>query len=151
MRVVIQRVAEASVTVDGNIVSQIGPGMLALVGIEQADTREDVGVAAGKITGLRIFGDDAGKMNLSVGDTGGSVLVVSQFTLLGDVRRGRRPSFTSAASPDHAKKMVERLVDEIRSAGIETSTGVFGEHMSVELVNDGPVTLVIEVKDGRLL
>jgi D-tyrosyl-tRNA(Tyr) deacylase len=151
MRVVIQRVAEASVTVDGNIVGQIGPGMLALVGIEQADTREDVGVAAGKITGLRIFGDDAGKMNLSVGDTGGSVLVVSQFTLLGDVRRGRRPSFTSAASPDHAKKMVERLVDEIRSAGIETSTGVFGEHMSVELVNDGPVTLVIEVKDGRLL
>ena len=151
MRVVIQRVAEASVTVDGNIVSQIGPGMLALVGIEQADTREDVGVAAGKITGLRIFGDDAGKMNLSVGDTGGSVLVVSQFTLLGDVRRGRRPSFTSAASPDHAKKLVERLVDEIRSAGIETSTGVFGEHMSVELVNDGPVTLVIEVKDGRLL
>ena len=151
MRVVIQRVAEASVTVDGSIVGQIGPGMLALVGIEEADTREDVGVAAGKLTGLRIFGDDAGKMNLSVGDTGGSVLVVSQFTLLGDVRRGRRPSFTSAASPDHAKKMVERLVDEIRSAGIETSTGVFGEHMSVELVNDGPVTLVIEVKDGRLL
>jgi D-tyrosyl-tRNA(Tyr) deacylase len=151
VRVVIQRVAEASVTVDGSIVGQIGPGMLALVGIEEADTREDVGVAAGKLTGLRIFGDDAGKMNLSVGDTGGSVLVVSQFTLLGDVRRGRRPSFTSAARPDHAKKMVERLVDEIRSAGIETSTGVFGEHMSVELVNDGPVTLVIEVKDGRIL
>lgn len=137
-------------TVEGAMVGQIGPGMLALVGIEDTDTLDDVRSAAGKITGLRIFGDEAGKMNLSVREIGGSVLVVSQFTLLGDVRRGRRPSFTAAGSPEHARRMVEQLVDEIGASGIETATGAFGEQMSVALVNDGPVTLVIDVRGGKI-
>lgn len=151
MRVLIQRVAEASVSVDSTIVGQIDEGMLALVAIEEPDTLDDVRAAAAKLVGLRIFNDDAGKMNLSILDVGGSVLVVSQFTLLGDARKGRRPSFGAAARPDHAQALVDRLLIEIEALGVDTAQGAFGMHMSVGLINDGPVTLMLEIKEGRVV
>lgn len=151
VRVLIQRVTEASVSVDRTVVGQIGKGLLALTAIEETDNADDAKAAAGKIAGLRIFGDERGKMNLPLSDIGGSVLVVSQFTLLADVRRGRRPSFAAAAGPEHARAMVERLISDIQAIGIQTATGAFGHHMTVALVNDGPVTLLLDIREGRLI
>ncbi|MEX1125585.1 MAG: D-aminoacyl-tRNA deacylase [Acidimicrobiia bacterium] len=151
MRIVLQRVSEAAVTVDGELVAAIGPGLLALVGIEPTDDVGDPGVAAAKLAGLRLFADDAGLMNRSILETGGEALVVSQFTLLADVRRGRRPSFTGAAAPEMASALIEELARRLVEAGIPTQTGRFGAKMAVSLVNDGPVTLVLEVRGGRVL
>lgn len=145
-----QRVSRAGVSVDGELVSSIGPGLVALVGVEHGDGPQEVESVAGKLAGLRIFSDDAGKMNLSVVDVGGEILVVSQFTLLGDIAKGRRPSFTAAAPPDQARPLVDSLVATLSRIGIPTVSGVFGAAMEVELVNDGPVTLVLEVSGGRV-
>jgi D-tyrosyl-tRNA(Tyr) deacylase len=144
VRVVLQRVGSASVSVDGERVSGIGRGLCLLVGIRSGDNHHQVDAAVTKISGLRVFGDDAGKMNLSVMDVDGEILVVSQFTLLGDTRRGRRPSFTMAAPPEEAQPLLDHMVEGFRAEGIPTSVGVFGAHMTVELANDGPVTLILE-------
>lgn len=136
--------------VDGQVVSSIAGGLVLLVGIEIEDTSEDVRVVVDKIAGLRVFSDDVGKMNLSIGDAGGEVMVVSQFTLLGDLRKGRRPSFSRAAPPDLAEPLISEMVDEFRQIGIATEAGVFGAVMEVDLVNDGPVTLVFSVRNARL-
>lgn len=151
MRVVAQRVGRASVTVEESTISSIGRGLLLLAGASVSDTADDVAAVAAKIVGLRVFPDDDGKINLSVGDIGGSVLLVSQFTLLGDVRKGRRPSFTDAAPPDSARQLLESLRAGIESYGIEVATGVFGAHMIVDLSNDGPVTVLIETREGRIV
>lgn len=144
MRVVLQRVKEASVTVDGEVLSSIGTGLLALVGIEDGDTEADADHIAGKIAGLRIFPDDDGKMNLSCLDLGGEVLAISQFTLHGDARKGRRPSFVRAAAPDKARPLMDSLLEKIKAAGLRAGTGRFGAHMEVALVNDGPVTILLD-------
>lgn len=146
----IQRVSRASVTVTGQVVGSIGPGALVLVGVASGDGEGEVARAVEKVAQLRIFGDEMGLMNRSLVDSGGSALVVSQFTLLADLRRGRRPSFTGAAPPHVAEPLLDRLVLGLRAAGIETATGRFGAAMSVELVNDGPVTIVVDVSDGRV-
>ena len=146
----LQRVSRAGVSVDGELVASIGPGLVALVGVEQGDGPQDVEALAGKLAGMRIFSDDAAKMNLSIVDVGGEILVVSQFTLLGDVAKGRRPSFTAAAPPDEARPLVDSLVATLSRVGIPTVSGVFGAAMEVDLVNDGPVTLVLEVSGGRV-
>lgn len=151
MRAVVQRVSQASVTVDGDVVGKIGRGLLALVGVGPDDAGDDADTLAAKLVGLRIFADDQGRMNLSVADVGGGILIVSQFTLYGDARKGRRPSFVAAAPPEVAEPLVERVADAVRTAGVEVATGRFGEMMSVELVNDGPVTLVLELADGKLI
>jgi len=150
MRVVLQRVSRAAVTVDDDVVAAIGQGLLLLVGIEDGDNEDDVGVAVDKIAGLRIFADESGKMNRSIRDVSGEILVVSQFTLLGEVTRGRRPSFSAAAEPVIAEPLVERMVAEFNATGIPTVSGVFGATMSVELVNEGPVTLTFSVRNARL-
>jgi D-tyrosyl-tRNA(Tyr) deacylase len=150
VRVVLQRVSRAAVSVGGEVVSEIGQGLCLLVGIEPEDSVGDVAAAVDKILGLRVFGDETGKMNLSIGDVDGEILVVSQFTLLGDVRKGRRPSFTRAAPPDHAEPLVLAMAEAFDRVGIETRTGVFGARMSVDMTNDGPVTLVLEISDGRV-
>jgi D-tyrosyl-tRNA(Tyr) deacylase len=147
MRACIQRVSEASVTVDGKIVGEIGRGFVILLGVGQQDGQAEVDFLADKITGLRIFNDDEGKMNLSLADVGGTMLVVSQFTLFGDARKGRRPSFVDAAPPEWAERLYEAFVNRVRAAGIEVATGVFRTHMLVSLVNDGPVTLWIDTED----
>lgn len=147
---VLQRVTRASVTVDGEEVSVIAEGLCLLVGVEPGDGPAEVEAAVDKISNLRVFSDDAGKMNLSLGDVGGEVLVVSQFTLLGDIRKGRRPSFAGAARPEHAQPLIETMAGSFAERGIVTRTGVFGAEMSVDLVNDGPVTLVLEVSDGQV-
>lgn len=144
MRVVLQRVSRSSVRVDGELVGQIERGLLLLAGVATGDTADTVRAAAEKVAGLRIFSDDEGKMNRSVRDVGGSALVVSQFTLLGDARRGRRPSFTDAAAPEIAEPLIELFARELEGQGVPTATGVFGARMEVELVNDGPVTLVLD-------
>lgn len=144
MRAVVQRVAKASVTVDGQIVGEIGPGLLVLLGISRNDAGADADYLAEKIAGLRIFEDAAGKMNLNVADVGGSVLTVSQFTLYGDVRRGKRPSFDEAARPESARELYERFVAEIRRRGLRCETGQFQAMMSVSLINQGPVTLLLD-------
>ncbi len=131
-------------TVEGETVASIGRGLLLLVGVGHGDGLTTADDAAAKVAGLRLFADDAGKMNLSVADVGGEVLVVSQFTLLGDARRGRRPSFTGAAVPEVAGPLVDRIADSLRAQGVPASTGVFGAHMEVALVNDGPVTLILD-------
>lgn len=151
MRAVVQRVSRASVTVDGDVVGEIGRGLLVLVGIGPDDSTDEADALAGKLVGLRIFADDEGRMNRSVGDVGGGILVVSQFTLYGDVRKGRRPSFVGAALPEVAERLVERVVDAIRVEGVDVATGRFGAMMDVGLVNDGPVTLVLELADGKLI
>jgi D-aminoacyl-tRNA deacylase len=148
--VVLQRVSRAGVSVDGELAASIGPGLLALVGVEHGDGPQDVETLAGKLAGLRIFSDDAAKMNLSIVDVGGEILVVSQFTLLGDVSKGRRPSFSNAAPPDEARPLVDSLVATLSRIGIPTASGVFGAAMEVDLCNDGPVTLVLEVSGGRV-
>lgn len=148
VRIVLQRVSSASVTVDEEVVSSIGDGVCLFVGIGPEDSGADVDAAVAKIATLRIFADDAQKMNLSLGDVGAEVLVVSQFTLYGDVRRGRRPSFTDAGAPEIAAPLIDRMVEAFCSRGLDATQGVFGARMAVELVNDGPVTLVLEVNDG---
>lgn len=144
MRAVIQRVSRAKVTVNGEITGEIGPGLLLLLGVGAADTRPDADYLADKILGLRIFEDDGGKMNLSVTETSGALLVVSQFTLYGDVRRGKRPSFDAAAPPQPARELYEYFVEKIRAAGLRCETGRFQEMMQVELVNQGPVTILLD-------
>jgi D-tyrosyl-tRNA(Tyr) deacylase len=144
MRIVLQRVREASVEVAGETVGSIGCGLLLLLGITHADTTAEADFLASKIAGLRIFSDDEGKMNRSVKNAGGSILVVSQFTLYGDTRKGRRPSFDAAAPPDRARTLYEYFVGRLRSEGLEVSTGVFQATMQVKLINDGPVTFIVE-------
>jgi D-aminoacyl-tRNA deacylase len=144
MRAVVQRVSRAKVTVSGEITGEIGPGLLVLLGVGTGDTRSDADYLADKIIGLRIFEDTGGKMNLSVVDIAGAVLAVSQFTLYGDTRRGRRPSFDAAAPPQLARDLYEYLVEKIRAAGLCCETGRFQEMMLVELVNDGPVTILLD-------
>jgi D-tyrosyl-tRNA(Tyr) deacylase len=144
MRLVVQRVSRAAVRVDGAMIGQIGRGALVLAGIAQADTPGLVDRMAAKLVGMRYFEDGSGRTNLSLADTGGSYLVVSQFTLLGDVRHGRRPGFAQAALPDVAEPLVERFVACLRAAGFQVGTGRFGAAMEVELVNDGPFTLVLD-------
>jgi D-tyrosyl-tRNA(Tyr) deacylase len=144
MRVVLQRVTRARVVVNEEVVGAIGPGLLALLGVAGDDSEEDARWLADKVVGLRIFNDAEGKMNRSVADVGGAVLVVSQFTLHGDCRKGRRPSFIAAAGPEKAIPLYEAFVAGVRSQGIPVQTGRFGAMMQVELVNDGPVTLIID-------
>jgi D-tyrosyl-tRNA(Tyr) deacylase len=144
MRAVCQRVSRASVTVDGEIVGAIGPGWLVLLGVGPQDDEAIAARMADKIVGLRVFEDEAGKMNRSVVDVGGSVLVVSQFTLYADTSRGRRPGFTGAAPPALAEPLVRRVAGLIRQRGLTVQTGRFGAHMAVELVNDGPVTIMFD-------
>jgi D-tyrosyl-tRNA(Tyr) deacylase len=144
MRAVVQRVSSASVTVDGRRVGAIGAGLLVFVGVEQGDDTQDVAFMAGKIRDLRVFEDEQGRMNRSVVDAGGGVLVVSQFTLLGDCRRGRRPSFDAAAPPEPARRLYEAVVDQLRRDGLPVETGAFQTMMDVSLVNDGPVTLLLD-------
>lgn len=150
MRAVVQRVSEASVRVDGGVVGEIGTGLLVLVGVAPGDGAADGEALAAKLVGLRIFPDDEGRMNRSVVDVGGSVLVVSQFTLLADTSRGRRPSFIGAAPPEEAEPEVRRLAQMIGDRGVACPTGTFGAMMEVRLVNDGPVTLVLDVADGKV-
>jgi len=144
MRALIQRVSWARVRVDGTTVAEIGPGLLVLLGVGQGDTQEIARWVAHKTANLRVFSDAAGKMNLAVRQTGGAVLVVSQFTLYGDIGSGFRPSFTAAALPDVAEPLVRAFVAALEAEGVPTATGVFGAHMEVELLNDGPVTIWIE-------
>lgn len=150
MRAVVQRVAEASVTVAGETVGRIGPGLAVLVGVAPGDGTADAHALADKLVGLRIFPDGEGKMNRSVVDAGGEVLVVSQFTLLADLRKGRRPSFVGAADPDHAEPLVEEVAARVAAAGVRSAGGRFGASMEVHLVNDGPVTLVMDIAEGRV-
>ena len=150
MRIVMQRVSSAAVRVADEVVARIGSGICLLVGVSPDDTAEDVEAAVAKVSGLRIFADSEGRMNLSVEDVAGEVMVVSQFTLYGDVRRGRRPSFSGAAPPDMAEPLIGRMVDEFRARGLSTSEGVFGARMDVELVNDGPVTFSLEITGGAV-
>lgn len=151
MRAVVQRVSRASVTVDGATVGSIGSGLCVFVGVTHDDREADAAVLAAKLAGLRIFADGEGLMNRSVVDTAGGVLVVSQFTLYGDTVRGRRPSFTRAAPPEHAAPLIDHLVRQLESAGLEVATGRFGASMEVDLVNRGPVTILLETAGGRVL
>ena len=144
MRLVVQRVTRASVRVEGELVAEIGPGAMLLVGIGLHDTPAVVDRMADKLVGLRYFEDAGGRTNRSIDDAGGALLVVSQFTLYADVRRGRRPGFTDAALPAMAVPLLERFVDRLRAGGVAVSTGRFGADMAVELVNDGPFTLVLD-------
>jgi D-tyrosyl-tRNA(Tyr) deacylase len=144
MRAVVERVSRAKVTVKGWISGEIGMGLLVLLGVGQEDTDTDASYLAEKIAGLRIFEDHDGKMNRSVQEVGGSVLAVSQFTLYGDVRRGKRPSFDAAAPPEHARRLYELFVERICEAGLRCETGRFQEMMQVELVNEGPVTILLD-------
>ena len=144
VRAVVQRVSEAHVTVGGQVTGQVGQGLLVLLGVAEGDTIEDAIFLARKISGLRIFEDSQHKMNLSVQDLGGGVLVVSQFTLLGDCRKGRRPSFVEAAAPEHAQDLYLQFVEAVKEQGICVGTGRFQQHMDVSLVNDGPVTLLLD-------
>jgi len=150
MRAVVQRVSRASVTVDGREVGAIGHGLLVLLGVATTDSVADAQAVADKLIRLRVFSDGAGKMNLSVEEAEGSLLVVSQFTLYGTTRRGNRPSFTDAAAPDHAEKLVEEVVSRLAGHGPPVATGEFGAMMEVDLVNDGPVTLIVESVGGRI-
>jgi D-tyrosyl-tRNA(Tyr) deacylase len=145
-----QRVSRAEVRVDDVVVGAIGTGLVLLVGVEHGDTSADVAVVVDKVVGLRVFEDTSGKMNLSVEETGGQILVVSQFTLLGDLRRGRRPSFTAAAPAQEAAALIDEMIAGFASAGVGIASGVFGAKMEVDLVNHGPVTLVFDVRNATL-
>lgn len=144
MRAVIQRVKKASVTIDGRVNGEIGRGLLVFLGVGEGDTETDLKYIEKKTTGLRIFGDADGKMNLSVFDIGADVLVVSQFTLYGDVRKGNRPSFTASMEPVKAKEMYERFIADLEAEGLSVAHGEFGADMRVELLNDGPVTILLD-------
>ena len=148
MRCVVQRVSRASVTVEGKITGQVEKGSMVLVGVEQGDAEQDVRYCADKVAGLRVFEDENGKMNRSVKDVGGAVLAVSQFTLLGDARHGRRPSFSNAARPEEANALYEAFCQALRAENIRVETGVFQTDMQVELVNDGPVTILLDSRKG---
>ncbi|RMH62028.1 MAG: D-tyrosyl-tRNA(Tyr) deacylase [Calditrichaeota bacterium] len=151
MKVVLQRVSRASVTVDGQITGHIDEGLMLLVGIAVGDTERDVAYMADKCLNLRVFNDEQGRMNRSLLDTGGAILAVSQFTLLGETRKGRRPSYIQAAPPEQAQTLYNLFVENLRQKGVKVACGVFGAMMQVELVNDGPVTLIIESKNGEKL
>ena len=144
MRLVIQRVLESSVCVDGNVVGSIGPGFMVLCGVEDGDTAEDVRYCIDKTVNLRIFEDEAGQMNRSILDAGGEILAISQFTLHGDVRHGRRPSFIRAARPETAVPLYDAYCNGLREAGVHVETGIFQTDMKVSLINDGPVTLLVD-------
>jgi D-tyrosyl-tRNA(Tyr) deacylase len=146
MRAVVQRASRARVTVDGAVIGALdpAPGLVVLVGVGPQDTGAEARLLADKIAGLRIFADDAGKMNLSLREVGGGALVISQFTLYADLRRGRRPGYTGAAPPEQAAPLVERVMEELRALGVPVQGGRFGADMQVELVNDGPVTIVLD-------
>lgn len=144
MRAVVQRVKRASVTVDKKVISSIDQGFLVLLGVEKGDTQEDIDYIVNKIVGLRVFEDTDEKMNLSIKDIQGKIIVVSQFTLAGDARKGRRPSFSNAMHPNEANKMYDNVVKQIASYGITVGTGEFGAMMDVELINDGPVTILLD-------
>lgn len=144
MRAIVERVSRASVSVNGEIIGKTGKGFLVLLGVGDGDTDEDLKYIAEKVMGLRVFSDENDKMNLSIRDIGGSILAISQFTLYGDCRKGRRPNFTSAMEPKTAERMYNDFVRILRDNGIETQTGKFGADMQVELVNDGPVTLMLD-------
>ena len=146
MRAVVQRVRRASVKVDGGLIGNIGEGLLVLLGVAQDDTDADADYLAEKVAGLRIFEDAEGKMNRSVIDVGGAVLAVSQFTLLGDVRKGKRPSFDTAARPERARELYEHFVARVTNLGLRCETGRFQEMMEVELINQGPVTILLDSK-----
>ena len=149
MRVVLQRCLESSVSVDGNVIGEIGAGLLVLLGIAPTDTEKDLHWMCNKVVGLRIFEDDEGKMNRSVLDMSGSVLVVSQFTLYGNCRKGRRPSFVEAGHPTMAEPLVEQFCAQLKTLGVDNvQTGLFGADMKVHLINDGPVTLIIDSPSG---
>ena len=144
MRAVIQRVSRASVTVDSKLTGSIERGLLVFLGVGKQDTQKDIDFIADKITNLRIFECDEGKMNLSVKDIGGKVLLISQFTLFGDCRKGRRPDFTTAGPPDMAKDFYEQTIAAIREKGMPVETGIFAAHMDIDSINDGPVTIIID-------
>ena len=144
MRAVVQRVKKSSVTVDDKITGKIGQGLMVLIGVEDGDSEKDADYIADKVCSLRIFEDEQGKMNLSVEDIGGEVLAVSQFTLLADARKGRRPSFTKAAAPDEANALYRKVIDKIESRNINVEEGVFQAEMMVEIHNDGPVTILLD-------
>jgi D-tyrosyl-tRNA(Tyr) deacylase len=146
MRAVVQRVREARVEANGTVTGAIGVGLLVLLGVSRGDSNDDADYLAEKIAGLRIFPDEQGRMNRSVVEVGGAILVVSQFTLYGDCRRGRRPSFDEAAPPDEARSLYEYFVERLRASKLKTETGIFQASMLVHLVNDGPVTLLLESK-----
>ncbi len=148
MRAVVQRVSTASVEVGGAVVGSIGPGYLALIGVAHDDTDDDARAIAGKIAGLRVFSDDAGQMNMGLSEVGGAVLAVSQFTLYGDARKGRRPSFVDAAPGDTARPLFERVVELLRREGLVVETGTFGASMRVSLANEGPVTILLDSRKG---
>jgi len=150
MRALLQRVTQASVVVEGSVVGEIGAGLLILLGVAKPDTAADAALLVNKIVNLRIFPDADGKMNRSMLETGGSLLVVSQFTLYGDCRKGRRPGFDAAAPAAQARALYESFVEIARRSGLRVETGVFQAHMEVALVNDGPVTLMLETKEGTL-
>jgi len=144
MRAVVQRVSRAQVAVGGEVVGEVGRGLLVLLGVTHTDNEADADYLAGKIAGLRVFEDENGKMNLDTAAVSGGILVVSQFTLYGDVRRGKRPSFDAAAAPERARQLYEYFVERIRDVGLPCQTGRFQEMMEVELVNDGPVTILLD-------
>lgn len=148
MRAVVQRVSEGRVSVDGKVVAEIGPGVVVLIGVGAEDTIDDAHYLAQKVVGLRIFDDGQGKMNLSLADIDGEILAVSQFTLYGDARRGRRPSYSSAAAPAQAEELYLACVESMRSQGIRVATGIFQAMMQVEIHNDGPVTILLDSKKG---
>ncbi|HTZ04955.1 MAG TPA: D-aminoacyl-tRNA deacylase [Gaiellaceae bacterium] len=145
MRAVVQRVRDARVSIEGSVAGEIGPGLCVLVGVAAGDGEEAAARLARKIARLRVFPDDEGRFDLSLLDTGGSALVVSQFTLIADTAKGNRPSFSGAARPEQAEPLVERVAAGLRALGVPVETGVFGAHMVVELANDGPVTIVLDV------
>ncbi len=147
MRALIQRVSEASVSIDGEVVGAIGPGLLVLLGVSRDDTDKDASYIVTKVVNLRIFSDDEGKFQSSATDIGAELLVVSQFTLYGETRKGRRPSFTLAAAPNEATRLFERVVALFKETGLKVETGTFQAHMAVALVNDGPVTLMLDTAD----
>jgi D-tyrosyl-tRNA(Tyr) deacylase len=146
MRAVVQRVSQAQVVVEQAVVGQIGRGLVVLLGVAQGDTAADVAAMAEKLVGLRVFDDPEGKMNLALADVGGAMLVISQFTLLGDCRKGRRPSYIEAAPPELAEALYELVVAAVRNRGVEVATGRFRKHMDVTLTNDGPVTLLVDTR-----
>lgn len=148
MRAVVQRVSSASVEVKGELVGKVSKGLLVFLGVGEEDEENDLDYLCNKIIGLRIFEDEEDRMNLSVQDIDGEILVISQFTLYGDVRKGKRPSFTKSAHPEIAEKLYEKFIEKIKDQGIHTEKGIFGAHMEVSLVNDGPVTILIDSKKG---
>lgn len=144
MRVVVQRVKKASVSVDQDIVGEIGQGLLVFLGVGEEDGSEDLDYIVDKVTGLRIFQDEDDKMNLSISQIDGEILVISQFTLYGDVRKGRRPSFSKSAAPEIAEKYYKEFIDKVKEKGIKVESGIFGADMDVSLINDGPVTILLD-------